>query len=206
MTWCCARTYIIGISSMKGFTLLETVVSLGILVILLTLVAGAYGHFISVQRLGVGQQEMQEDVRLFLQLFTREARTAFGNTYAILDKGEGVVFRNQEGHCVRYRVNTAAHALERAEAYPPELDHHCADPTIYPPDRVLTDEQNTVIADAHFDAISAEGAFPKRDPLTQQGLITVSLRVHSKADPTDPLHLETSVTSRQFTPYTWPQP
>ncbi len=190
---------------MKGFTLIETVVSLGILVVLLTLVAGAYGHFIGVEREGVGEQEMQEDVRLFLQLFTREARTAFGNTYATLDNNAGITFRNQEGHCVRYRINSSAHTLERAEANPPDLDHHCADPVIYGPDRTLTDSQNTVIVSAEFKAVSAKPEFPERSPLTQQGLVTVSLKARSAIDATDAIGLQTTVTSRQFTPYSWPE-
>ncbi len=197
----------------KGFTLIETVVALGILVLLLTLVAGSYGRFIGVQRDGIGQQEMQEDVRLFLQLFTREARTAFGNTYAILDQEntqDGVVFRNQEGHCVRYKFNSDAHTLERAEANPANLGEHCADPTIYGPPRTLTDTKNSVIANARFEAITAQPEFvlntrPEKSTLDQQGLVTIQLEAHPAADQDDLLRLQTTVTSRQTTPYTWPE-
>jgi len=184
----------------SGFTLIETIVSIGILTVLLTVVAAAYGRFAGLQREGIGQQEMQEDVRLFLQLFNREARTAFGTTYQATTNPPGVVFRNQEGRCVLYAFSAVDGTITRAEATP-ALDHPCADPAIYAAPRRLTDRDNTVVADLTFEAVSAAPAWPASGPLTQQGFITVYLGTHSAADPSNVLQLQSTVTSRQFTPY-----
>lgn len=183
----------------RGFTLVETIVAIGILVVLLTVVATAYGRFVGVQREGVGQQEMQEDVRLFLQLFNREARTAFGTTYQQTVNPPGVVFRNQESACVFYTYDAGQKAVTRAEAIPAP-NHPCADLGIYGAGRRLTDTQNTVIAGLQFEVVTAS-ADPVTLLLTQQGFITVYLDVHPAADPTQPMPVQSTVTSRQFTPY-----
>jgi hypothetical protein len=163
---------------------------------------------IEVQRGGIGQQEMQEDVRLFLQLFSREARTAFSNTYVKIENPPGgVVFRNQEGRCVYYAHATGAggaQSITRAEATPP-LKHPCTDLGIYPAGRTITDTKNTVIADLRFEAVSAKPAFSTTDtepkPLMQQGFVTVYLTTHPINEAGERLYLQSTVTSRQFTPY-----
>lgn len=181
----------------NGFTLLEMVFAMGIFVLLLLGIAAVYGRFVHAQRLGISQQEMQEDVRLILQLFNREARTAYGNTYEETVSPPGMVFRNQEGQCVHYKFDAAAKSVMRAEA--PGTPAPGAPPpsclsTSYTQYRRLNDKQNTIIEQLKFSPIKA-------DPLARQGLITVYLSVHPAADPTQTMHLQSTVTSRQFTPY-----
>lgn len=173
--------------------------AIGILVLLLTVVTAAYGRFVGVQREGIGQQEMQEDIRLFLQLFNREARTAFGTTYQETTNPPGIVFRNQESTCVFYAYDIGQKTITRAEATP-AADHPCADLGIYSTRQRLTDRQDTVIADLRFEATAAL-TDPTTSFLTQQGFITVYVSVHSAVDPSQPMQVQSTVTSRQFAPY-----
>lgn len=180
----------------NGFTLLEMVFAMGMFVLLLLGIAGVYGRFVHAQRLGISQQEMQEDVRLILQLFNREARTAYGNTYE--EEPSGIAFRNQEGQCVHYKFAAAEQSVMRAEApgaaAPGAPPPPCLDTDMYAQYRRLNDKHNTIIEQLKFSAIKA-------DPQARQGLITVYLSVHPAADPAQTMHLQSTVTSRQFTSY-----
>ena len=191
-------------SSSSGFTLIEVIVSIGILVVLLQLVSASYSRFVGIQRSGIGQQEMQEDVRLFLQLFNREARTAFADTYVsdIQQPHRGIVFRNQEGLCVYYSYDVTNKVILRAEEKTPDPSHDCRDTLggVYGAARQLTDDQNTSIDDLRFDAVPAQVA-DGGATLQSQGLVTVVMTVSSKAGPDEKMQLESSVTGRQFTPY-----
>ncbi len=193
----------------SGFTLIEMIIAVGIFVLVLQVVAGAYGRFVRVEREGIGQQEMQEDVRLFLQLFNREARTAFGNTYQrVVVPYPGIVFRNQENHCVVYYVQNGAifrsdTAGDDRIAPTVAADVPCADFNIYNgrPHRRLTDARNTVVESLAFDAPYALPPFPSQDTLTQQGFIVVYLSVRSKGPDAELMQLQSTVTSRQLIPY-----
>ncbi len=195
----------------KGFTLIEMIVAIGIFVVLLQIVAFTYSRFVGVERQNIGQQEMQEDMRLFLQLFNREARTGFGNTYQTIS--HGVVFRNQEGVCVKYEHDTAAHALLRSDSTNKsesnlDASHDCADPIVYNAARLLTDSENTVIEELSFEAVAAQPPFlpppaPPVTQLTQQGFITVHMRIRAAADQTEGTRLQSTVASRQTLPYTY---
>lgn len=189
-------------SPKNGFTLLEMVFAMGIFVLLLLVITAVYGRFVSAQRLGISQQEMQEDVRLILQLINREARTAYGNTYEETNSPPGIAFRNQEGQCVHYKFEAADNSIMRAEASgaapPGAAPPSCRDTSvvIYAQYRRLNDKQNTIIEQLKFSAIKADA-----DLQVRQGLTTVYLSVHPAADPTQTMHLQSTVTSRQFTSY-----
>ena len=177
--------------SAAGFTIIETIVAIGILSMVLAVVASSYGRFASVQREEIGQQEMQEDTRLFLQLFNREARTAYGSTYQKTAQPRGIVFRNQERRCVLYAYDTGNHSITRAEAEPAPTDS-CAG-AVYDQARRLTDVQNTIVTSVNFDVYPATGE--------KQGLVSVQLQLHPAADPTNITHVQSTVTSRQIVPY-----
>jgi prepilin-type N-terminal cleavage/methylation domain-containing protein len=196
----------------KGFTLIEIIVALGIFVVMLQIVAFTYRRFVTVERQSIGQQEMQEDMRLFLQLFNREARTAFGNTYqAVIIPpgiiGSGIVFRNQEGRCVRYahEVTADTQFITRSEALP-ATDANCADLNLYNTanTRRLTDIENTFVEELNFHAVSAQPPFsvPAVTQLTQQGFITVRMRMRARAEQNEGTRLQSTITSLQTLPYT----
>lgn len=195
----------------KGFSLIEVVVASGILLIVLQLVVGAYARFVHVERAGINEQEMQEDIRLVLQLFNREARTAYGTTYQaivspVTHQPNGIVFRNQEGICVKYEHLAApSFSLQRSDSAGlsdlfVNRGHNCADPVIYNGPQRLTDDTATEIVSLQFDARAAIAQAPPSFFLAGQGFVTVRLQVRSSAI-NNPVLLQSTVTSRQFISY-----
>lgn len=190
----------------RGFSLIEVVVAIGILSVVLQLVLGAYARFVHVEREGINEQEMQEDIRLVLQLFNREARTAYGTTYQALLGGSSIVFRNQEGVCVQYEhIAAPSFSLQRSDStgisdLSVDRDHDCADPLIYNNPQRLTDEMSTVVVGLQFDARAAVAQPPPSFLLAEQGYVTVRLLVRSTTV-VDPVALQSTVTSRQFITY-----
>lgn len=193
-----------------GFTLIEMIVAVGIFVIILQIVAGAYGRFVSIEREGIGQQEMQEDIRLFLQLFNREARTGFGNTFQPVIVPKGLVFRNQENSCVLYYAAQGRIFRTDTEGLNPAVapDANCADQDLYRGvHRQLTDGKNTVVENLTFEAVSAQPTsqpnVPAQGPLTQQGFIVVNITVRPNSPHAEVMRVQSAITSRQFIPYTY---
>src|SRR3989344_5353947 len=94
-----------------GFTLIEMLVAISIFSIVLLIMLGIFSRFVTTQRRGIGEFRLQEDLRLAIELFNREARTSYGST--LVHDGPAVLFRNQNGHCVTCRWHE--NALQRAQ-------------------------------------------------------------------------------------------
>lgn len=184
-------------NSTKGFTLIELLVSAGIFAVAITMTTGIFSRFIFTQRHDIAEQAMQEDVRLMLELFNREARTAYASTYRLADaRGTSVSFRNQNGDCVLYRVSSKKQ-LERAQADVPgvECDRANFGDSSFAP----LSSSRTVIDSLRFDvrlATVASNGLPQN-----QGFITVILKVSAKDKAATPLQIQGTVSSRQVTAY-----
>lgn len=193
-----------------GFTLIELVVAMGIFAVMLLIVAGAFSRFVSTQRADVGEQELQEDMRVALEFFNREVRTAYGTTFETgtvdVDGTDQpfVSLRNQNGACVMYR-RSAAGELERAMVAV-DAGKSCSDPFHYIPTTVggvepfspLTGEA-VVIESLVFDVQAA-----LQDPagnLVNQGLITVRLAVRPRMQ-ARVVRLQNTTTARQMVGFT----
>lgn len=177
----------------QGFTLIEMVVAVSIFSIILLMVVSIFSRFINIQRHDIAEFRLQENVRLALEVFNREARLSYGNTYAV--QGTAVIFRNQNGACVTYRV--AEKKFQRAE-------RNNVDGVTCP---IITDDQlfqslhtaQTFFEATQFTAVSArvsgDGA-----KLESQGIITMSAQVLSRGS-AKKVYVQNSVSSRQFIPF-----
>lgn len=182
----------------KGFTILELLVALSLLSIIVIIVASFTTRLTFLQRRDIGEQTIQEDIRLALEVFSREARLSYASTFAIGDgAGSQVVMRNQNGLCVSYALNPGTRAFERAEVVSAGTD--CLTPSFdgrYVP---LTGP-HTQIDSLRFDI--PDSIYNQADArLDRQGFVTLMLTAHPQNAGGTPLQLQTTVTSRQTQPY-----
>jgi prepilin-type N-terminal cleavage/methylation domain-containing protein len=181
----------------KGFTLIEVIVSLGIFSLVLLITSGIFTAFVTSQRRNIGEQEVQENLRFSLELISREIRTGYASSFALLpanpsaDQGPTLVFRDQNGACVAHRREGGAWV--RAVA---TTSNEC-DLVNYSSFAPLTSRETT-IADLHFkiptDIASSSG-------LSRQGFITINSTLSSASASIPPLSLQTTISSRQIRPY-----
>lgn len=108
----------------KGYTLMEIVVSVGIFVIAITSVSAIFRYAIEGQRRTIAVQTTEDSLRYAFEAVSKELRQAkrsdeecesiMGVTYADQNRifnqnaaGDEIYFRNKNGECVRYYLNTA---------------------------------------------------------------------------------------------------
>jgi prepilin-type N-terminal cleavage/methylation domain-containing protein len=185
------------VSSSKGFTLIELIISIAIFAIFLIVMAGVFTSFVKVQRHSIAQGAVILDLRSAVESFIKEARTGYGSTYNANGRTE-IAFRNQTGACVSYRVYRGA--FQRAEN-PSNLSGNCrtgqfAD-TVYVP---LTSTE-TQITDIFFDTTISDYTRSTL-ALKNQGVITLSITARSAKVKTLPvIQMENTITSRQVGAY-----
>lgn len=178
----------------QGFTLLEVMVAVSIFSLVLVVMTSIYTRFVASQRRQIGEQTIQQDVRFALELFQHEARTAYASSFALTDRtGASVVFRNQNGTCVNYRLE--ASALVRAEEELP-ASASCRRTNRH---TIAITTTGTIITAVRFDPIP--GIVDSGGRLASQGFISLMLRAASTRAVTPALELQTTVTSRQVQPY-----
>lgn len=185
-------------ATQSGFTLLELLVALSILSMVLVIIASITTRFTFLQRRDIGEQAIQEDIRLALEVFSREARLSYASTFAIADSdGSTIVMRNQNGLCVAFRFNGDRQALERAEVAFGGTD--CLSAPFENRYVTLTSER-VVIDSARFDIPDSIYNIPDAR-LDRQGFVTLMVTAHPANAGGRPLQLQTTVTSRQTKPY-----
>jgi prepilin-type N-terminal cleavage/methylation domain-containing protein len=168
----------------KGFTLLELLVSIGIFSVMLVIISGVFTNFAKNQRRQVGEQALQEDLRVALELFDKEARTGYGDTYAVSgSSSEVITFKNQNGTCVQYALSIT-NQMTRTECSGGGTTEPLTDPS-------------TVVSGLKFIAYPAHVA---SGALTSQGYVTIVLSAHAKDSPDAQVNIQSSVTSRQYQP------
>lgn len=183
----------------KGFTLIELMMAMAILVILLTLSVTVFSRFVTNERREISERSLQEDIRFALELFMREARTGYASTYRPTADGDnGIIFRNQNqkstgGICVVYRLS--GNAMQRAEKTVPK-DEACDETTSFGPFESITGSTT------HITRLDFKMPAGVSDPgvMLRQGFVTVVIEAGSTTSQLPPLQLETTVTSRQVKP------
>ena len=178
-----------------GFTMIELLVAIGIFGIFITIVTGVFARFMMVERHGIAQGQLISDLQSVMQSFTKEARTAFGSTYNVTNTGKEIAFRNQEGECISYRVDNGVFQRAAVENVNGECLVDSMNSSQYSP---LTGSQ-TNITEIRFNIIIAEPSVD--NALGNQGVITMSITAQSKSSDILPIKLETTVVSRQMSPY-----
>lgn len=179
-------------ASTAGVVLLEVIVSMSIFSVLLVMVVGIFSHFTYMQRRDIGEQRLQEDMRFALELFNREVRTGYGDTFRV--EGDALFFRNQNRSCVTYRWLPLRQTLQRAENTLTTDSCELAPYETY---------QDLLSADTHvkeLDFLVEPGAVTGQT-LGNQAFVTLSLRVASAKKSSVDVHLQSSVASRQLIPY-----
>lgn len=183
-----------------GFTLIEIVVAIGIFSVVVILVVSAMSRSSFQQRRQIAEQAVQEDMRLALEVFSREARLAYGNTF-YADSGDNpfIEFANQYNQCVRYSLNTAEYVLYRSEGGPAG-GTDCST-AVFDPDtsQPLINPDNTKVNKMSFQVTPATwvGSADTKDDLTSQGYITVVLEVEDAHFGGQPFLLQTTISSHQ---------
>ncbi|MEX1112185.1 MAG: type II secretion system protein [Candidatus Andersenbacteria bacterium] len=177
----------------RGFTLIELLVAAGIFVIVMTVVGATFSRFVMMQRRSIAENRMLEEVRLALELFSRETRTAYGITYDPTAADE-LLYRNQNGYCVMYRLHEEA--LQRAEHNTPGSD--CDDSVFSEESFADLTGAGVQVANLFFNV---RAATKDGGSLTQQGFVTISMEAQSESEIVPPLMVKSSVTSRQTTVY-----
>ncbi len=176
----------------KGFTLIELMIAVGILVILLVLSVTVFGRFVMNERREIAERSLQEDIRFALELFMREARTGYASTYVNSNDG-GIVFRNQNTSCVKYRRSTQ-NSWERSDTTTGGI---CDSSTLFTKFDSLTSNTTKITRlDFQMPAGVSDPGVMKR-----QGFVTVVIEAGSTTtSQLPPLELETTITSRQVKP------
>lgn len=181
----------------KGFTLIEVLMAVGIFASLLLITNGVFTRFVVTQRRDISEQDFQEDLRLAIEIFAREARTAYASSFAVLpaeetkDIGPALIFRNQNGLCVMHRrQGTSWHRAEK------QSNREC-DQITYEETNSLTSKE-TKITQLDFKIPTN---ILKGGQLNRQGFITLMIEASSKNTSVPSLQLQTTLTSRQIKAY-----
>lgn len=190
------------ITRRSGFTLIEMLVAVSIFSIILLISTRAFSSFVSLQKGLIGEQRIQEDLRVILEMMAREVRTGYGSTFEANADLSAIAFVNQEGDCVQYALTPSAgggHNLTRAS-------RRADIGPCWSGDYGLKEAINQAGTD--FDQLkffvqpaAVDGAGQK---LLNQGLVTIVLRAHAREKSGSIVDLETSVASRQTKPFVFP--
>lgn len=179
----------------KGFTLIELMIAMGILVVLLLLSVTIFSRFVMNERREIAERSLQEDIRFALELFLREARTGYASTYVNLDDSPtGIVFRNQNQECVAYQLRD--NALQRATASG-TCDNRSQSFSNW---EALTG-RSTRFIELAFKMPAGATVSERPGVLNRQGFVTIILKSTSTIGSLPAIELETTITSRQFQPY-----
>lgn len=182
----------------KGTTLVELLLAIAVFAVVVVMIAGLVSRLVFIERRDTAEQALQADVRFALEIFSRETRLSFASTFALSDNtGQSLVMRNQNGHCVNYRLNQETGALERAEVEASGATCLGANfANTYAP----LSNSRIRFAVLRFDLPdSVYNASDNR--LDRQGFVTLIVKAHSTNDSVAPLELQTTVTSRQTKVY-----
>ena len=175
-------------NSIRGFTLIELVVAIGIFTTAVTLASGVFGHFVGTQRRDIAEQKLLEDVRFAMEIMERELRTGYGDTYAINASGSSLEFRNQERDCVRFELDDGA--ITRAQGSGGACNF-----TASSGERITS--KDVVIDDLRFDPIGS-GVVVEDDKLIRQGFVTIILNAKSSKNNSLPsFPIQSTVASKQ---------
>jgi len=179
----------------QGFTLIEIMIAVAIFSIMLLVLSSVFSQFVFTERRDIAELALQQDVRLALEQFTREARTGYGSSFSngtTGDPAQTITFRNQNNNCVDYTLDKGV--WKRAET---STAASC-DSADYANFVSLTSSQ-TAISTLHF---LLPGGVVRGGQLASQGFVTVIVDARSATNASSlPLHIQTTIASRQMQTY-----
>lgn len=177
----------IGNTNKSAFTLLEVIVSVAIFAVIVLAATQIFQSVISSQVKNFSETSLQDDVKYFLEVFTREVRGAQKNTtgaaicngaiaasstYVVTD---GVLYlRNKLGGCVAYYAAVDPNGVNRLVLNRDDVPYYLSS------DKIDIENLSFVVADNS----------------NIQPLVTMNLTVKSKVNLNLPaLNIQTSVSS-----------
>lgn len=177
----------IGNIKKPAFTLLEVIVSVAIFAVIVLAASQIFQSVISSQVKSFTETALQDDVRYFVEIFTREARGAMKNTTGssicggnipngttYVFAGNALYFQNKLSQCVAYYPSVDSDGINRL------VISRDGTPFYVTSNKVDVDSFEFVVADS----------------ATVQPLVTMNLTVKSKTNPNLPaLNIQTSVSS-----------
>jgi len=195
------------IQNQKGYTLIELIVGISIFGVLMITVTSLFFNILKVQRSTLNFQDVDENMRFFMEILTKEIRFArgdyngsicsdkgFGNTgdYKIFNingsalNGNEIYFQNTDKDCVKYEV--VDNVIKKT------VSSSTADVIIYSasttPNNLIVDSLNFVINDNPVGAVSAK-----------QAKVTFSIKIRPDNVDATSGHtnvLQTTVSSRYY--------
>ena len=112
--------------NLAAFTLLETMIAVAIFAVVVLLASRIFQSVLSSQKTNAVDQDVQENVKYFLESLTRETRTALRNTsgadlcgvganhiFAVNATSSQLFFENASGQCVEYFSSIDSSGLTR---------------------------------------------------------------------------------------------
>jgi len=117
----------------SAFSLLETLVAVAIFAVIVLSSSQIFRSVLSSQRTNIVDQDVQENIKYFLEVFTRETQTAQRSTalsapclqgqggtqyyatqiFAVNASSTELYFENSDGQCVKYYVAADSNGLNR---------------------------------------------------------------------------------------------
>ena len=185
-------------NNIRGFTLIEVIIVLGIFVILISIAIGGFIDSLRGQRVVVGLMEINDNMGLVLEQMSREIRLG----YNFVPAASQLQFQNSKGEDVLYKLN-----LEGDDSNPRKYSiERSVNGAVFEPitaENIKIANFNVVVCGENIDFISfplpncgAGGIFQPR--------ITLSMRITGKGKD---VHIEklgvyneiqTTISSRQY--------
>ena len=114
------------IKDKKGFTLIEVIISTALFVVIITMAMNVFKLVIQSQQSAIATQNVEESLKYFLEVTSKEIRMAKRNTNGLCNlpiadvykvettaNGDRLIFKNYHGQCVSYELAKMADGTNR---------------------------------------------------------------------------------------------
>lgn len=114
------------IKDKKGFTLIEVLISTALFVVIITMAMNVFKLVIQSQQSAIATQNVEESLKYFLEVTSKEIRMAKRNTGGLCGlpaadvykvestiNGDRLIFKNYHGQCVSYELAKMADGTNR---------------------------------------------------------------------------------------------
>jgi prepilin-type N-terminal cleavage/methylation domain-containing protein len=184
----------------SAFSLLETMIAVAIFAVIVLASSQIFLSVLNVQSTNISDQDMQENIKYFLEIFTREAQSAqrssalsapclaggtqyyatqiFATSSVFSASSTELYFKNSSGQCVEYHLDTDSAGINRIKIRRDSADDYITSP-------------NVNIKSLSF-AVDDVGT-------STQPLVTVNVQVQSADDPNlAAYNIQTSISPRSW--------
>ena len=183
------QNYMIGDKKLRGFTLIEILVAVSIFAVIILVTSSIFRNVLVNQKTAADDSETREDVKYFLEIFSREAKDAVRNTSTAPVCGvepdhmfggnassTELYFQNVSGNCVAYFT---------------ELDNDINRL------KIQRDGADFFVSSAKINVSAL--SFITDDAADVQPIVTMNIQVLSQVDQTIPAYnIQTTISPREM--------